>query len=236
MERLRVSADLQSREKPSSAPKSTARGDLTNVSKHLRKSPRHLVTGLAFFAALVASIPASAGDLSGKVMNGTTKKPAVGDQVVVLTVSNGKMTEGPRAKTDGAGHFSLIVADSRVPHLVRVVHQTVPYETMTEPDANMVAIQVYDIADKLDALTAVMDVQRFEARSDTLEVKQLVTMHNASKPPRTLINDRPFSIQLPPEAEVLSALVQVAESEPLKSKPVRGEGKDEYYFRSPLRP
>jgi len=110
-------------------------------------------------------------------MNGTTKKPAVGDEVVVLTVSNGKMSEGPPAKTDGAGHFSLIVADSRVPHLVRVVHQTVPYENITEPDANTVAIQVYDVADRLDGVTAVMDVQRFEARSDTLEVKQLVTMH-----------------------------------------------------------
>ena len=236
MERLRVSADLQSREKPSSAPKSTARGDLTNVSKHLRKSPRYLVTGLAFFAALVASIPASAGDLSGKVMNGTTKRPAVGDEVVVLTVSNGKMSEGPRAKTDGAGHFSLIVADSRVPHLVRVVHQTVPYETKTEPDANTVAIQVYDVADRLDGVTAVMDVQRFEARSDTLEVKQLVTMHNASKPPRTLVTDRPFEIQLQPEAQVESGMVQIENQKPINQKPTPGERKDEYYFHSPLRP
>ena len=50
------------------------------------------------------------------------------------------------------------------------------------------------------------------------------------------MNDRPFSIKLPPEAQVLSGLVQVGESGPLKSKPVSGERKDEYYFHSPLRP
>jgi len=209
---------------------------MTKGSKHLRKASRYLVTGLAFFAALVASVQASTGDLSGKVMNGTTKKPAVGDEVVVLTVSNGKMSEGPRAKTDSAGHFSLIVADSRVPHLVRVVHQTVPYETITEPDANAVAIQVYDVADRLDGVTAVMDVQRFEARSDTLEVKQLVTMHNASKPPRTLVTDRPFEIQLQPDAQVESGMVQIENQEPIKQKPTPGERQDEYYFHSPLRP
>src|SRR5438105_3570809 len=64
-----------------------------------------------------------------------------------------------------------------------------------------------------------------------LEVKQLVTMHNASKPPRTLMNDRPFSIQLPPEAQVLSGLVQLGDGEPLKSKPAPGERKGEYAFR-----
>src|SRR5207237_617730 len=167
---------------------------------------------------------------------GTTKKPAVGDEVVLMSISGGSEKESARAKTDSVGHFSVNVADVRGSRLVRVVHQGVTYEKIVGRDANLVAIQVYDVADKMDGVTAIMDVQRFEARSDTLEVKQLVTMHNASKPPRTLMNDRPFSIQLPPEGQVLSGLVQLGDGEPLKSKPAPGERKGEYYFRFPLRP
>jgi len=194
------------------------------------------IFGFVLATLLVVGASASASDLTGRVTNGTTKKPAVGDEVVLLTSSNGGMNESARAKTDSAGHFSLNAADDRGTRLVRVVHQGVTYQKMVEPDAAFVAIQVYDVADKLDGLTAVMDVQRFEARNDTLEVKQLITMHNASKPPRTLMNDRPFSIQLPADAQVLSGLVQLGDGEPLKGKPAPGERKDEYYFRSPLRP
>ena len=185
---------------------------------------------------LFAGASASAADLTGSVTNGTTKKPAVGDEVVLLSRSEGSEKESARAKTDSAGRFRLSVADKRGSYMVRVIHQGVAYDKIAQPNADFVEVQVYEIADKLDGVTALMDVQRFEARSDTVEVKQLVTMHNASKPPRTLMNDHPFSIQLPPEAQVLSGLVQVAESEPLKSKPVPGEVKDEYYFRSALRP
>src|SRR5437879_200838 len=107
---------------------------------------------------------------------------------------------------------------------------------MVEPDVNRVVVQVYDVVDKLEGVAAIMDVQRFEARSDTLEVKQLVTLRNASKPPRTLMNDRPFEVQLPPEAQVKSGLVQIEDGQPLRDKPAPGEHKGEYYFRYPLRP
>ena len=64
-----------------------------------------------------------------------------------------------------------------------------------------------------------MDVQRFEATADTLEVRQLITMRNDSKPPRTLMNDRPFEISLPADAQVESGLVQVENGKPLQQKP-----------------
>ena len=198
--------------------------------------PGGKIFGLVLASLLVVGASASAADLKGTVTNGTTKKPAVGDEVVLLTSSNGGINESARAKTDSAGHFNLTIGNRRGSYLVRVVHQGVAYNKIAQPNADFVAVQVYDVADKLDGVTAIMDVQRFEARSDTLEVKQLVTMHNASKPPRTLMNDRPFSIQLPPEAQVLSGLVQLGDGEPLKSKPAPGERKDEYYFRFPLRP
>jgi hypothetical protein len=198
--------------------------------------PAGRIFGLALATLLVVGASALAADLTGRVTNGTTKKPAVGDEVVLLSISGGSEKESARAKTDSAGRFRFAVAGPPGPRLVRVVHQGVTYDKMAEPDVNLLVFPVYDVVDKLDGVTAIMDVQRFEASSDTLEVKQLITMYNASKPPRTLLNDRPFEIQLPPEAQVLSGLVQIEDGLPLKDKPTPGDHKGEYYFRSPLRP
>jgi hypothetical protein len=81
-----------------------------------------------------------------------------------------------------------------------------------------------------------MDVQRFETDDDTLIVRQLITVRNDSQPPRTLMNDRPFEIELPSGAKVDSGLVQVGEGQPLKQKPVSGERAGQYFFAFPIRP
>jgi hypothetical protein len=200
--------------------------------------PAGEIFGLVLATLLVVGASASAADLTGRVTNGTTKKPAAGDEVVLLTLAQAGMSESARAKTDNAGHFTLAVADTQASRLVRVVHQGVTYHKMAEPGVKSIAVEVYDITEKVEdvTVTAVMDVQRFEATNETLEVKQLITMRNASKPPRTLMNDRPFEIQLPPEAQVESGLVQIGDGQPLKQRPMAGDQKGQYYFLSPLRP
>jgi hypothetical protein len=119
---------------------------------------------------------------------------------------------------------------------VRVIHQGVSYHKTVSPAMRALTVQVYDVAEKLEGVTAVMDVQRFEATSEMLEVKQLVTMRNQSKPSRTLMADRTFEIQLPVEAEVQSGMVQIENGQPLKQKPVSGDQKGQYYFSFPIRP
>jgi hypothetical protein len=146
------------------------------------------------------------------------------------------MKETARAKADSSGRFSLPVADPQATHLVRVIHQGVTYQRMAEPGVKVSIVEVYDVADKLDGVTAVMDVQRFEASSDQLEVKHLITVRNDSHPPRTLMNDHSFEIQLPPEAQVQSGLVQVEDGQPLRQRPVAGDPKGKYYFVFPIRP
>jgi hypothetical protein len=190
----------------------------------------------ALLTLVVLSTFASASDLRGIVMNGSTRKPAVDDEVVLLTLSQEGMSEGAVAKTDSAGRFQLSVPDEHESHLVRVTHQGVTYHRMIAPDPKPVSLLVYDAVEKLDGINAVMDVQRFEVKDDMLEVKQLITMRNASTPPRTLMKDRAFEIQLPPEAQVQSGLVQIEDGQPLKQKPFPGEQEGQYYFHFPLRP
>jgi hypothetical protein len=196
--------------------------------------------GVGFLSAaltvLVLSTLASASELKGMVINGSTRKPVVGDEVMLLTLSHEGMSEGASTKTDSAGRFKLSVPDPQETHLVRVTHQGVTYHKMVEPDLKPLAVQVYNAIDKLDGVSAIMDVERFEAKNDTLELKQLITVRNVSKPPRTLTAEHALEIHLPPEAQIQSGLVQIEDGQPLKQKPIPGEQKGQYYFQSPLRP
>ena len=175
-------------------------------------------------------------DLRGAVINGTSKRPGAGDEVVLLSLSGDGMNEAARTRADHRGRFSLPLSEPQITHVVRVIHQGVTYHRMAEPGVKALTVEVYDVATQLKGVSAVMDVERFEATSDQLEVKQLITVRNDSQPPRTLMNDRPFEIQLPPDAHVQSGLVQVGDGQPLKQKPVAGEQKGQYYFVFPVRP
>jgi hypothetical protein len=179
---------------------------------------------------------AGAADLKGRAINETLGKPAAGDVVVLLSLSEQGMTEAAHTRTDASGRFALPIDAPNATHVVRIVHQGVTYHQVVEPGTRPVAVAVYDVADRVDGVTAVMDVERFEATDDALEVKQLITVRNDSSPPRTLMNDHPFEIQLPLDAQVQSGLVQVEDGPPLKQKPVAGDRKGQYYFMFPVRP
>lgn len=193
---------------------------------------RFLVLAITFWIGALAF----GAELRGTILNGTTRKPAGGDEVVLLTWGQDGMSEISRMISDGAGHFRFNLPEQQKSYLVRVVHQGVTYHQVVGSSAQPVSAQVYDVAEKLDAVSAVMDVQRFEVTGDKLEIKQLVTMRNYSRPPQTLMNDHPFVIQLPPEAEVQSGIVQTSTGQPLKQKPLAGETKGQYYFNYPIRP
>ncbi|MBI4463518.1 MAG: hypothetical protein HY647_02330 [Acidobacteria bacterium] len=178
---------------------------------------------------------AIATNLEGTAKNGTTGKPASGDEVTLLSLHGG-MTEVGRSKTDANGRFHFTVADMQATLLVRVVHQGVAYHQVALPGVNSVEVQIYDVVRELDAVTATRHVQRFQTEADTLEVIEEITMRNASDPPRTLMNERPFEIQLPPEAQVVAGGVQFSGRQPLRSNPTPGDEKGRYYFPFPLRP
>jgi len=191
---------------------------------------------LLILIVLTGGLSASAAELKGTVVNATTRRPGAGDEIVLVSLSQEGMNETARGRADSRGRFSLPVADPHATHVVQVIHQSVTYHRMIEAVDRPIAVEVYNVAQQLEGVSAIMDVQRLEATSDHLEVKQLITVRNDSQPPRTLMNDRPFEIRLPPEAQVQSGLVQVEDGQPLKQKPIPDEQKGQYYFVSPIRP
>ena len=82
---------------------------------------------LALADAPIASSPSPlAQNITGTVTNGTTGKPAAGDDVTLLSLSQG-MQEIGSTKSDAQGKFSLPAPADQAPHMVRVTHGGVNY-------------------------------------------------------------------------------------------------------------
>jgi hypothetical protein len=197
----------------------------------------HLFKPLFCVAALLAlTVAASAANLKGTVTNGTTGKPSAGDDVVLLKLAQG-MEEAARTKSDAKGNFSFTL-DEAAPHLVRVIHQNVTYHKQIPPGTSTADVTVYDAAKQLDTIGASVQVMRFSASKDTLQVSELYAVKNSSEPPRTLSGDQTFEIELPAGVQLDGAIaVSGTNGMPVNSAPVPSDKKKgHYFFVFPLRP
>lgn len=183
---------------------------------------------------LAFALSAFSENLTGTVTNRTSGKPSAGDDVVLLKLAQG-MEEAGRTKTDKQGHYSLTL-DAPGPHLVRVIHQEVTYHKMAPPGVNTADIDVYDAAKKIEGLSTTVDVMRFQTENNNLEVLELYAVRNASTPPRTQMNDHNYEIQLPPGAQIDTALAKSPGGQPVSTSAVPEDKKGRYAIVFPLRP
>ncbi len=186
-------------------------------------------------AILLLSAIASAETLTGTVKNVTTGKPASGDEVVLIKLGEG-MEEVAHTKTDAKGNFSFKLDDSQGPHLVRAIHQDVPYHTMAPPGTTSVEVEVYDAGKKIDGVEVVADIMRLQVENGQLEVTREFAVQNSSKPPRTQMNDRALEFYLPEGAQIGEASALTEHGNPLKTAPVQEDERNRYAFVFPLRP
>jgi hypothetical protein len=180
-------------------------------------------------------VPAFAQTLTGTATNGTTKKPAAGDDVVLLSLAQG-MEESGRTQTDAKGNFSVKLDNATSPHLVRVIHQGVTYHRMAPPGTTSVEVQVYDVSKKVEGISVTADVMRFQAQGSELQGIRLFAVNNASDPPRTQMSDQSFEFYLPDGAQVDQSMAMTAGGQPINSAPVPQKQKNRYAFLFPLRP
>jgi hypothetical protein len=185
-------------------------------------------------ASAVAPVCAGAQNLSGTVMNKTVNKPAAGDTVTLIKLSQG-MQEGAHTTTDARGHFTLPMDDPGM-HLVRVTHEKANYFRPVPPGTKSADISVYDAAAKVDGVTGAADILRMEANGNSLEVTELFAIDNNSSPPRTQFSERSFELYLPANAEVTGGAALGPGSMPVQSAPVPLGEPGHYAFIFPLRP
>jgi hypothetical protein len=173
--------------------------------------------------------------LSGTVKNATTSKPSPGDDVILLNLGQG-MEEVGRTRTDTSGNFSFRVDNTRNPHLVRAIHEGVTYHRVAPPGTASVALDVYDVANKVDGIVVFADIMRIEAAREQLVVTREFGVQNASTPPLTQMNEHSLEFYVPDNAQVIDAFATTQNGFPLKSAPERAGDKNRYSFNFPLRP
>lgn len=184
---------------------------------------------------LIFSLSASAQTLTGTVRNATTGKPAAGDEVVLLKLSQG-MEEAARTTSDAAGRFSFEGADAAAQHLVRVNHQNVNYHRPAPPGATSVEVEVFDVAEKVDGVKTVVNILRMATVASGLEVVEVYGLRNESQPPRTWMTERTLEVVLPAAADVQAAMVAGPGGLPVNASPVPQDQPGHYFFKFPIRP
>jgi hypothetical protein len=186
-------------------------------------------------AALLITPLALGAKLTGTVKNGTSNKPAAGDDVVLLSLGQG-MEEAGRTKTDAKGNFSFDLPDTSSPHLVRAIHEDVTYHRMAPPGTTSVELEVFDAAKKVENISLTADVLRVQAEQGQLEIIRLFAVNNSSSPPRTQMNDHNFEFYLPEGAKIEQSMARTSGGQPINSAPVPQAEKNRYAFVFPLRP
>ena len=178
---------------------------------------------------------AAAQTLTGTVTNGTTGKPAAGDQVLLIEFSGG-MNVAATTKADSAGKFSFKLIGPPAAHLIRAVHQGVTYHQMAPPGTDTADVNVYDVVSAVSGLTVTADVIRFQADTGTMQGVRLFVVNNASSPAKTQLNDHNFEFYLPAGAKVEQAQARAPNGQPISADAEPQAGKDRYAINFPLRP
>jgi hypothetical protein len=196
----------------------------------------HVVLALSLVTLAVA---AAAQTITGTVTNGTTGKPAAGDEVTLLSLSQG-MQEVGSAKADAQGKFTLQApADQQVPHMVRATHQGVSYFPRggpLMPGVTTAEITVYDGAKKVDGLSQMVEVDRIQAEGNQLQVIALFAIQNQSSPAKTLVSDKTFEFVVPEGATIDSGLARGPGGQPINNQPGEAGTKNHYAFDFPIKP
>lgn len=179
---------------------------------------------------------AFAESITGTVINKTTNKPAVGDDVVLIQLAQG-MQEAARTKSDAHGRFTLDVPDQGM-HLVRVTHDKAAYFRPAPPGTQSVEVEVYNAAAKVAGVTSEADVMRVQtdASGKKLEVVENFFIKNASNPPKTQFSAKSFEFYLPAGAVVEGSAALAPGSMPVKAAPMPLGDPNHYAFVFPLRP
>jgi hypothetical protein len=168
---------------------------------------------LASIAALILSpfAIAEAGTVYGKVTNGTTGKPAVGVDVILIQLQGG-MQPVANSKSDAKGEFTFDNPGlGAQPMLVRAVYHGINFHQPVPPGSSSVQVSVFEASTDAKTIDVPSHVVVFQPNGTTLIVGEEYQVENKSQPPQAYYRaDGNFDFALPDK----STLQQVAASGP----------------------
>ncbi|HLY99807.1 MAG TPA: hypothetical protein VKT33_12175 [Candidatus Angelobacter sp.] len=191
---------------------------------------------IILIACLLSVLSASAADtVTGTVRNQTTGKPAEGDDVILLRLSQG-MQEEAHTKTDAQGAFTLSLSSPKDAHVVRVMHQGITYDENVLGAAPL-QMQVFDAVPKIPGVAGSMGIVQIQSKGKDLDVMEMYDIRNESTPPVTQGQERGYEVSLPEDAGIDFAQAKSPKGIWVNVQPVARKGKKgQYSINFPLRP
>jgi hypothetical protein len=198
---------------------------------------RFIFAGTLAGTVALAVSTASAFSVRGKIVNGTTGKPADGRVIAVNPAAGMDEEQWVDSKN---GTFEFKDLDNNAPiYLLRVDHAGIPY---TEPvqvtgQDHDVTVTVYETTTSWDGVRVTMPHLAAVRDHDHLIIEQLFEIDNASQPARSITGeDGFFRIYLPAETDTITSCFVTSLGVPLDREPEPTDQPNVYYIDYPIRP
>lgn len=190
-------------------------------------------------SALLIFLPVAAlasAPITGTVTNRTTGKPAAGDDVTLMNLTQG-MQEVAHTTTGAKGQFSLDTTDGGQ-YLLRVTHDMASYYESVPAGTQKVDVDVYSSGAHVAGVST--EVLMLRAQTDAsganLDVTEDFVVKNASKPPITQYSKEPFNLYLPAGAVVEATAAKGPKGMPTAEDLTPLAEKGLYTVMFPIRP
>ena len=153
---------------------------------------------------LAASLPASAGTVTGIVHNGTDGNKIAPNVDVLLIQLMGGMQVVANTKSDAQGQFHFDnPAIGQGPMLIRAVYKNVMFHTPLTPGTSNVDVTVYEPTTNPGAIQVPLRLLVFQPNGDKLMVGEEYSIQNNSNPPAAYYKqDGNFEFTIPQGAEL----------------------------------
>lgn len=181
--------------------------------------------------------------ISGRVLNGTTSRPAINQKVELLTLGQEmNVTKEDLTQDDGRFTFEEVELAAASPHiLLRTIYQGVNYNISLSSPEEVKAPQlltIYETATELENIEVSMPAMLVIAHGNDLRVEQQYLVNNGSKPMRTLANSlMTFQFDTPLSGKVDNLKISVLGLGriPLPQRPLKRK-KGGYRINYPMKP
>ncbi|MBZ5501736.1 MAG: hypothetical protein LAN59_05750 [Acidobacteriia bacterium] len=184
----------------------------------LRHCHRFILASLLLGLLASASL---AGTVAGTVRNGTTGKPAVGVEVILIQLQ-GTMQPVANTKTDSQGHYQFDHSMlGTAPMLLRAVYRGVNYHEPVPPGTTTADLQVFEPTDKPSAFRVTAHAIILQPTGSDLVVAEEYNIQNSTKPPVAYYRaDGSFSFSLPAGAQLGDVSAVAASGMPVNQTPI----------------
>jgi hypothetical protein len=177
-----------------------------------------------------------AGTVRGTVNNGTTGKPGVGVEVVLIQLQGG-MQPIANTKTDASGSFTFDNPNiGAQPMLIRAVYKGVNFHQPLPPGKDSISVEVFEPTGDAKTISVPSHVVIFQPNGASLLVGEEYAVKNDSRPPQAFFKlDGNFEAALPDNAELKQIAASGPSGMPVVQAPI-DKGKNKYAISFAFRP